>query len=31
MKRKASAYITPAGRLLLFRHTDFPGAGIQQS
>ena len=29
MKRKVLAYITHAGRLLLFRHTDYPEAGIQ--
>ena len=29
MKHKVFAYITHAGRLLLFRHTDYPEAGIQ--
>ena len=29
MKRKVFAYITHAGRLLLFRHTHYPEAGIQ--
>ena len=29
MKRKVFAYITHAGRLLVFRHTQFPEAGIQ--
>ncbi len=29
VKRKVFAYITHRGRLLLFRHTDFPEAGIQ--
>ena len=29
MKRKVFAYITHARRLLLFRHTDYPEAGIQ--
>ncbi|MGC9350294.1 MAG: NUDIX hydrolase [Anaerolineae bacterium] len=28
-QRKAYAYITHEGRLLVFRHTDFPEAGIQ--
>jgi 8-oxo-dGTP pyrophosphatase MutT (NUDIX family) len=28
-KRKAYAYIVHAGRLLVFRHRDFPEAGIQ--
>jgi 8-oxo-dGTP pyrophosphatase MutT (NUDIX family) len=29
MKRKVLAYITNANRLLVFRHSDFPEAGIQ--
>lgn len=29
MKRKAFAYITQGDRLLVFRHLDFPEAGIQ--
>lgn len=29
MKRKVYTYITHNGRLLLFRHTDFPEAGVQ--
>ena len=29
MKRKVYAYITHQGRLLVFRHTQFPEAGIQ--
>lgn len=28
-KRKVFAYITNAGRLLVFRHVDYPQAGIQ--
>src|SRR5690348_6110491 len=29
MKRKVDAYITHERRLLVFRHVDFPEAGIQ--
>lgn len=29
MRRKVLAYITHANRLLVFRHVDFPEAGIQ--
>ena len=29
MKRKVYAYITHGSRLLVFRHVDFPEAGIQ--
>lgn len=29
IRRKAFAYITHHGRLLVFRHVDFPEAGIQ--
>ncbi len=29
VKQKVVAYITHGGRLLVFRHTDFPEAGIQ--